>query len=415
MNAVTAQPLRVLVVATHEPWPLDHGGRLHLYHVLRELAPATSITLALTTPPTHAAPLPASVRTTVIPAGQITEAGPEGRPLRLAARHFGWNNAIHDWLAEHAVAERFDVVVLNGAVLGLYAGACRIPVVWNLQDELVLPALRAMRHDGLRRWPASLRAALLYGAFESHVMRRVAATVCVSSVDAGWARMFAPFARVEVIENGVDLEYYAGGAQAISSDRPGPVTFVGALDFPPNIDAVTWYISTIWPRVRAQGTSRRFVVVGRDPAPAVRAACESPGVELHANVPDVRPYLHAAGVVVVPVRRGGGLKNKILEACAAGRPVIVSPQALGGLSARPDVDVLVARTQRQWVRRTDMLLWCTDAARRIGINGQRWVRAHHDWAQTGRRFLAVLHAVAARRRVRGAPLTAAVSGGATCH
>lgn len=414
MNAVTAQPLRVLVVATHEPWPLNHGGRLHLYHVLRELAPAASITLALTTPPAHAAPLPTSIRTTVIPASHADDAAPDGWPLRLAARHFGRTASIRDWLAEHATAERFDVVMLNGAVLGQYAGACRIPVVWNLQDELVLPALRAMRRDGVRRWPATLRAALIYGAFESHVMRRVAATVCVSSVDAAWARTFAPFARIEVIENGVDLDYFASGAQPASADRPGAVTFIGALDFPPNIDAVTWYISTIWPRVRGQGTSRRFVVVGRDPAPAVRAACQSPGVELHANVPDVRPYLHAAGVVVVPVRRGGGLKNKILEACAAGRPVIVTPQALGGLSARPDVDLLVARTPRQWVHRTDMLLWCTDAARRIGMNGQRWVRAHHDWAQTGRRFLAVLHTVATRRRARGATL-AAVPGGTICR
>ena len=105
------------------------------------------------------------------------------------------------------------------------------------------------------------------------------------------------------------------------SPSPGTVTFVGSLEFPPNIDGITFFAREVWPLIRRRGGGRRLLVVGRRPVAEVRSLTEIDGVELHPDVPDVRPYVREASVVIVPTRKGGGLKNKILEACAMRRAV----------------------------------------------------------------------------------------------
>ena len=396
MNALMREPLRILAVAAGEPWPLDSGARLHLYHVLKELARHADVTLALPSDPQHRAHLPADIAIEVIPNTLgINGPTPYGRHAGLAAslarRHFGWRASLAAWLEREAHAGRFDVVLLNGALSGQYAPHCRVPVVWNPQDELVLGTLRAAEHDGWHARATALRHAALYAVYERHLAQQAAATVFVSRIDAAYARRWAPAARIEVVQNGVDLEYF----QPTSAPSiPGTVAFVGALDFTPNIDGIVQFVRTAWPDIHGRGRARRLLVVGRKPAPAVRALDGLPGIRVIADVPDVRPYLTQAEVVVVPVRKGGGLKNKVLEACAMSRPVVAAPRALAGLSARPGLDVLTADSPRTWVAQVDRLLCNPTYARAIAERGRAWVRHTHRWADTGRRFLDILASAA---------------------
>ena len=396
MNVLACQPLRILAVATDEPWPLDSGARLHLHHVLRELACHADVTLALPGEPQHRAHLPADIAVEVIPNSLgLNRPTPgvrrAGLAPCLARRHFGWRASLAAWLEREAHAARFDVVLLNGAVSGQYAPYCRVPVVWNPQDELVLGTLRAAEHVGWRARATALRHAALYAAYECHVARRAAATIFVSSIDAAYARRWAPAARIEVVQNGVDLEYFQ---PTDAAPVPGTVAFVGALDFAPNIDGIVHFVRTAWPGIHPRGRARWLLIIGRHPAPAVRALDGLPGIRVIADVPDVRPCLTQAEVVVVPVRQGGGLKNKILEACAMSRPVVATPRALAGLSARPGLDVLTADSPQMWVAQVDRLLHSPTFARAIAARGHAWVRHAHRWAAAGRRFLDILASAA---------------------
>lgn len=400
MSESPAHTLRVLFVTTAEPWPLDHGGRLHVHHVLRQVASAARVTLVLPEPPRHLDRLPGGVDVAAV---SFADCGaPDVLPgaplaLRLARRHFGASPALQRWLQAHATPEHFDVALLHGARLGTCIDACRVPVVWNVQDELVLPAVRALRAAALYDWPRRLRQIALCAAFERCVMNRAAATVFVSRVDADWARRCKRDANLAVIENGVDAQQFPAAARPAEA---GCIAFVGALDFEPNIDAVRWFTRHVWPAVARRGANRRFLIVGRNPDRAVRALSKhsgAAGIEVHADVPDVRPYLERAAVIVVPVRQGGGLKNKILEACSVGRPVVATPAALGGLSARPGVELIVARSEREWRRAVQRLLGSPQEAARIAANGHAWVRANHDWRRTGERFVEILTQCAARR------------------
>jgi glycosyltransferase involved in cell wall biosynthesis len=385
--------MRVLVVAAREPWPLNSGGRLHLYHVLEQLARWSDVTLVLPRAAEHREHLPAGVRFETPPPSAPACGGGVSLMERLARRHFGHNAALHTWICRQARPERFDVALLNGAVLGQHIAAFSVPVVWNPQDELVLPTVRDAQFGRWRNWPATLRRVALYAWFEHQTARRAAATVYVSKIDAAYARRWCGAARVEVVQNGVDLDYFR---PATEPPDPGTLVFVGSLEFAPNVDGVVHFARRIWPRIRAGGARRRLLVVGRRPVAEVRALAAAPGIELAADVPDVRPYLARASAVIVPIRKGAGLKNKVLEGCAVRRPVVASPRALGGLSARSGVDVLCARGSQQWVERLGRVLDWPPYAARIAQNGYDWVRRVHRWSTTGRQFYEIL--VSAQQR-----------------
>lgn len=388
-------PLRILVVSGYEHWPLNGGGRLMLFHVLRELARRAEVTLALPRAARYAHELPPGLRIEAVgPAGSACPppSRDDSTAARLARRHFGLSPAAA-WLRR--AAQRFDVAMLYGAAGALLGPWCRIPWVWDPQDELVLPLVRDLDWRAPRSWPAAIRRAVLYAMYERWAMRHAAATVFVSRVDAGYARRWAGGGRCEVVQNGVDFEYF--GALA-SPATPGTVAFVGSLEFPPNVDGIDWFARRVWPRVRQPG--RRLLVVGRRPVAAVRRWAGEAGISLFADVPDVRPYLQQATAVVVPTRKGGGLKNKILEACAAGRPVIASPRALGGLGATPGRELLVATSPASWAAQLETLLARPDRAAALGARGREWVRREHDWADTGRRFYEILAHAAGRRPMR---------------
>ena len=136
---------------------------------------------------------------------------------------------------------------------------------------------------------------------------------------------------VDVVENGVDTAYFP--PRRFPRD-PHQILFLGSLDWRPNLDAVDQLLDTIFPAVRAQEPSARLCLVGRNPPEALRRRVQAtPGVELHANVPDVRPFLARSALMVVPLRIGGGSRLKILEAFAAGLPVVSTRIGAEGLDA----------------------------------------------------------------------------------
>jgi glycosyltransferase involved in cell wall biosynthesis len=398
--------LRILIAAGREPWPLNSGGSLRLFNFLKGLTANAAVTLVLPAAPRYAEHLPGGVRfvNAADSAEPFASAAQERVPwiTRAVRRHFGYSSALWRWLSVHARPADYDVALLFGAVTGQYIDAARIPVVWDAVDELVLYTVRDAAQRKIGRWRRSARAAALYVLFERHVAGRARATVFASTVDASYARRWIGQGRVFAISNGVDLDYFHGPARA---PQPGTVAFVGSLCFPPNVEAAVRFATRIWPRVRAGNPYRRLLIVGRQPVAAVQELAHVPGVSLHGDVPDVRSYLSRAAVVVVPTRLGGGVKNKVLEACALRRPVVVSPRALGGLSARPGREVYCADRDDNWVRAVVALLDDPGAADRIGQRGYEWVRRAHDWSQlTGR--LAGLLAKAAGVHNQWAPRVA---------
>jgi len=405
-------PLRVLVVSSHAPWPLDHGGRLRLYHFLRRICAEARVTLAVAHPPASVEALPAGLSIAVMapdaaPAPARPSALEASFTLRRAASYFGVNRGVERWLARHGGPEDFDVALVAGPAMGLYVAALRVPVVWDAVDHMPLYALREGETGGPRAWLSTATSIAKLGLYERAVSGSAAITIYSSSVDASYARRWSR-ARIVTVSNGVDLGYFhdAGG-----SPDGRTIAFVGALAFPPNVDAVCTFARRVWPRLLERDSARRWLLVGRAPDERVRSLAHLPGVELAADVKDVRPYLTRAAVVIAPTRAGGGVKNKVIEGCAMNRLVVASRRAVAGLSARPGRDLLVAESADAWVRTVDGALRDESLRDRVRRAGHAWVRANHDWDVLGGRVLECLRSVARpRSRVSIGAAPAAANG-----
>jgi sugar transferase (PEP-CTERM/EpsH1 system associated) len=183
-------------------------------------------------------------------------------------------------------------------------------------------------------------------AYERKVARECDASLFVSEPEAALFRELAPEseAKIGFFNNGVDTDYFSPERSYASPYPAGQraVVFTGAMDYWPNIDAVQWFASDVFPQLRAKFADARFYIVGARPAAAVQALAKLPGVVVTGTVPDVRPYIAHADVAVAPLRIARGIQNKVLEAMAMATPVVVSPQALEGIEAIPGTDLLLA-------------------------------------------------------------------------
>jgi sugar transferase (PEP-CTERM/EpsH1 system associated) len=190
-----------------------------------------------------------------------------------------------------------------------------------------------------------------------------------------------PQHRLIVAGNGTDLSYfhaapYPGGTP---SGKGGTILFVGVLDYLPNIQAVTWFSEAVLPRVRQQLPEARFVIVGRNPTPAVRQLAQRDGVQVTGSVPDVRPYLAEASVVVAPMTIAPGVQNKVLEALASARPVVCSPGAAAGLEPATAEHLRLAETASGYTEHLIDLLTHPDKARELGQRARDHVATAYTW------------------------------------
>ena len=180
-----------------------------------------------------------------------------------------------------------------------------------------------------------------YERFERQALSRATRVVAVTEEDAAMFRQRFGLERVDVVDNGVDLEFFDAIARARRAD-PRRMLFLGSLDWRPNLDSLDLLLKEILPEVRASVPDATLDIVGRNPpASLVRLARDADGVSLHADVPDVRPFLQRAGVMAVPLRIGGGSRLKILEAAAASVPVVSTRIGAEGLAFENGRDMII--------------------------------------------------------------------------
>lgn len=178
--------------------------------------------------------------------------------------------------------------------------------------------------------------------FEGHALRRFQRVIAVSERDAKAFKDQYGVVKAEAIPTGVDLDFFAWQAPP----QPGPaqpprLVFTGSMDWDANIDGVRYFLAQVWPQVLAAQPEARFVVVGRNPPPALLAAGRaSRHVEFTGFVDDVRPYAHAAQAFVIPLLVGGGTRIKAFEAMAMGCPVVSTTVGMEGLDAEPGTHFL---------------------------------------------------------------------------
>jgi hypothetical protein len=186
--------------------------------------------------------------------------------------------------------------------------------------------------------------------------------------------------KVSALGNGVDSDYFApaSGCRTPFSQDEQTLVFTGAMDYWPNIDAVTWFAKEMFPRLRAHWPRLHFHIVGRSPTAAVRALAGD-AVHVTGTVPDVRPYLQHADVVVAPLRLARGIQNKVLEAMAMARPVVAAAACVEAIDCAPGEHLVAAADAADYVREIDALLSDPQRASQVGAAGRAQVVAVYGW------------------------------------
>ena len=392
--------MNILILSPYPPYPPYGGGTMRIYQLVRGLARRHRVT-CLTFAPDEAAeqglaPLRevcrvATVRGPVRRSLALRAWTTVGSPLPdMALRNASerYAAALRDLLA----SERFDLVQaesieMAGYLAGARRGAGRPALVLDQFNAEFVLQRRAFLADlrRPRRWHAagySLAQWRKLVRYERAVMRGCDGVLAVSEDDQRTLADLAPRTPVAVVPNGVDAAHFSRAALGGRLCFGGPtLVFSGTLDFRPNVDAVRWFADAVWPHIRASRPDARLVLVGKRPAPALLRLAADPAVVVVGEVSDARPYLAAASVYIVPMRIGGGVRLKLLEALALEAPVVSTGMGAEGIvGLRDGVHCLLADQPAAFAQAVLRLLDDSALAARLGAAGRALVAAGYDWS-----------------------------------
>lgn len=393
--------MRVLWVKAGKLLPVDTGGKIRSFNILRHLARAHSVTLLSYYGGRKDSGYEAEIARVLPGAETIRTAALDGNALAqlvdylrliLQPAPFAVSKFTHPdvkrALASAMNSRNFDVAVCDFLSASLnFPAALSIPtVLFQHNVESSLWQRLASTESNLAKRLAYKIEAYKMVKYERAALRRFHRIIAVSDYDRQRMLGMYPASAIAVVPTGVDTEKYT--AAPPSNTDPPKIVFLGSMDWEPNIDAVSYFCRDIFPRIRAQFPSAMFQIVGRNPHPTVkRLACDS--VEVTGTVPSVSEYLREATLFVVPLRAGGGTRLKIFEAMATGKAVISTTVGAEGLAVQSGRDLILADEADSFADASILLL--TDAAlRRHYEQAAARLAAQYDWSNIVQQFSAVL-------------------------
>jgi sugar transferase (PEP-CTERM/EpsH1 system associated) len=387
-----------LLVVTHRvPYPPDKGDRIRTYHMLRFLAQHADIHLATLADE----PVTDETRTVL---GQLCK-----RVFVASVGKGRWFNGLAHFMVGGTISEglfqstalktvvrawakeiKFKAALASSSAVAQFLRVPELQTVSKVVDIVDVDSQKWYDYAHA----SSIPKAWLYACegkrlrkTEQQITRWARVAALVSSREAAMFREITGAKNVQAVTNGVDLDYYVPNESVAEAG----CVFVGALDYKPNIDGACWFARTVWPHIRHHHPQAKFAIVGRKPTPSVAELAQIPGVEVVGQVPDVRPYLSRAAVVVAPLHIARGLQNKVLEAMAAGKCVVASPQALAGFGHVGELPARACDSADDWIRTVTQLLGDAATRRRLGMAGREFAEKHHNWNDCLEPFLHHLH------------------------
>ena len=387
----------LLFLAHRIPYPPNKGDKIRSYHLLRHLCRDFHVHLGCFVDDeqdwAHVETLKAMCGETyfarLAPAqARLKSLGGllRGEPLTLAYyRHAGLSR----WVGQLAARQPVErMLVFSSAMAQFVPQQARATRVIDFVD---IDSDKWAQYAARKPWPARLiyqREARRLLHYERRIAAQFDAALFVSPAEAQLFRSLAPLQADKVGHfcNGVDAQYFSQQLALADPYPPGEqaIVFTGAMDYWPNIDAVVWFADAVLPAILARHPAAVFYIVGSRPAAAVRALAGRAGVRVTGTVADVRPYVAHAQLAVAPLRIARGIQNKVLEAMAMGKPVIVSAQALEGIDAQPGRDLMLAHDAHEFAALVNAQLAQPDAA--LGPAARRLVLDQFDWNRNLRRI-----------------------------
>jgi sugar transferase (PEP-CTERM/EpsH1 system associated) len=381
--------MRILWLKSDLLLPLDKGGRLRTWHLLRHLARRHEITYLSFAEGERDGMNRVAQRLETVPRIDSTKGTAAFYahaalhlvdPFPYAVGRYR-SRAFRRRLARLLDEIRFDLIVSDFLV----------PVV-NLPRRLPCPSVLFTHNVESEIWRrhAETRSGLpglLYRSqharmlrFERRALGRFDAVLTVSHTDRDtFARLFPDVIKrpVHVVSTGVDTEYFTASPSPPAGRH---LVFTGSMDWLPNEDAMTYFVREILPRIRADEPATTLTIVGRAPTPAVRRLAADHGVVVTGRVDDVRPHVREGTIYIVPLRIGGGTRLKIFEAMAMGKAVVSTTVGAEGLAVASGEHVAIADDPQSFAKAVVRLFRDVTRRRALEAAARKLVVDRFDWS-----------------------------------
>lgn len=407
--------MRILWLKTELLHPVDKGGRIRTYNMLRELKREHHVTY-LTLDDGTAAPdaveraeeyshelvrIPFRTRAKFSPGFYAELAANLVSPLPYFMAKYR-SPAMRDAISEQLARGGFDVLVCDFLMPSINLPAdipCATVLFQHNVEAMIWQRHYEVQENPLKR--AYLRSQWRKArAFERAVCDRFDQVVAVSPEDAEIMRREYGTRAVGDVPTGVDTDYFrAGGTEP---RRPNNLVFTGSMDWLPNEDAIRYFTGEIFPRIRREVPDATLTVVGRNPFPGlVELGERDPSVEVTGRVDDVRPYMERAAAYVIPLRIGGGTRLKVYEAMAMEKPIVSTTVGAEGLPVRDGAELLLADEPQEFADAVVRLLRDPGRAGELGARAAFVVRARFGWNRVAAEFAELCEGAMLRKRGRG--------------
>jgi sugar transferase (PEP-CTERM/EpsH1 system associated) len=387
--------MRILWLKSDPLLPLDKGGKLRTWHLMRHLARRHQITYLSFADPDQPRAEVDRMQQVAVRVETIPRRDPPKRSLRFyagVALHLAdpLPYAVGNYRSR-AYRRRFRELVSDTAFDLIVCDF--LPPAVNLPARLAAPAVLFTHNVEAEIWrrhaetAATPAARLLYQtqhrrmlAFEERTLRRFDGVLAVSEADRDtFARLYPGAAKrpIEIVATGVETQFFAPAPSAAGGRH---LVFTGSMDWLPNEDAMLYFCREILPLVRAREPEVTLSIVGRAPTPAVQKLAADHGVVVTGRVDDVRPFMREAAVYIVPLRIGGGTRLKIFEAMAMGKAVVSTRVGAEGLPVTDGEHVRLADDPWTFADAVVRLLQDAGARRSLEAAARQLVVARYDWS-----------------------------------
>ena len=396
---VTHRPLKILWTLPYFPWPTTSGGKLRQFHLLRQLSQrGHRITLLVQSKVMPSAEARRAVEEVVDRLIVLPRRSIKSPQTLLSAVFSAFPLLVSINAASHALRQAFEQLLDNEhwdvvQIEHSYGPQAFLRSLQQRKRDFILTehnlesSLGGATHQRFPAWMGFFRRydEWRYRQWERRIMSLPVRLMAVTDADAQMMKSMRGDS-VDVVINGVDTNAFSVVKPALTSGR---ILFVGNFEYPPNRDAVTWFVEQVMPLVWLQMPAARFVVCGYAMPDIWQQRWPDARLIWRGFVDDLTQEQQSVAAFVAPLREGGGSKLKVLEALAAGLPLVSTRQGVSGLSLRAGEDFQCADTAQDMAQGLLTLLQDASLAQRMGEAGRQYVQRHHDWLIPAMRLEAI--------------------------
>lgn len=384
--------MNILYVCHRFPFPPRRGGKIRPFNMIRHLSAYHRVTVASLARSceeaqqgegiaAHCAAYEMAVVRNSIQAARMVARLPMRTPSSMG---YFYSVRLKRRIRSLLQRERFDLIFVHCSSAAQYVEKVRgIPKILDFGD---MDSQKWFEYSRYKPFPLSLGYRLEGIKLKSEEKRLAGLfDFCTATTRGEWETLLSYDVQVasDWFPNGVDHSYFSPTSEEYD---PNAICFVGRMDYYPNQQAMFDFCANVLPRIQARRPAVQLFIVGADPSASVKKLGDLPGVTVTGSVPDVRPYLARSALMVAPLTIARGTQNKILEAMAAGVPVVTSSVAARGVDAIAQEHLLVADSEEEQAEAVLRVLADRDERRRLAVAGRDRVLQKHEWAGSMRRL-----------------------------